>query len=140
LRDFSFQPGYGFRGVEQLATQFAFTIGDDLAGPHTGIGCDVGYPHGSNELVQAVCFRFSEKLFYRIVFQVPQVKKVCFRKMGARIATGVHIKIRRQIRVHVAAVGLVIGQNLPAFERRRTAGIDDRFGEKREAVLSQKLL
>ncbi len=59
--------------------------------------------------------------------------------MAARIATGVHVKIRRKIGVHVAAVRLVIGQNRPALERRRTTGIDDGFGKKREAMVAQKL-
>jgi len=59
--------------------------------------------------------------------------------MAPRITTGIHVKIRRKIGIHVAAVCLIIGQNRPAFERLRTACIDDRFGEKSEVMVAQKL-
>ncbi len=59
--------------------------------------------------------------------------------MAARIATGVHVKIRSKIGIHVAAVCLIIGQNTPGLERLRTTGIDDGFREKREAMITQKL-
>jgi len=74
-----------------------------------------------------------------MVVQVPKVKKVCFREMAPRIATGVHVKIRSKIGVHVAAVCLIIGQNIPAFERLRTTCIDNGFRKKREAMITQKL-
>ncbi len=59
--------------------------------------------------------------------------------MAPRIATGVHVKVRRKIGVHVAAVCLIICQDTPAFERLRPTGINDGFGEKGEAMMTQKL-
>ncbi len=40
-----------FRGVEQFPAQLAFTMGYDLPGLHAGKGCNICYPHGSDQIV-----------------------------------------------------------------------------------------
>jgi len=139
LRHFSLQPCQGFGAVEQLSAQLAFSIGYYLAGSQAGKGCNICYPHCSDEVVQPVCFSFSEELFYCTVIQIPKVKKACFREATPRVTTGVHIEIRREIGIHIAAVCLIIGENISAFERRRATRVYERFGEKREAMIPQKL-
>jgi hypothetical protein len=59
--------------------------------------------------------------------------------MAPRITAGVHVKIRGKVRIHIAAVCLIISQNRPALERLRTACVDDRFGEEYEVMIAQKL-
>ena len=81
----------------------------------------------------------ANKIFHRMGAQVPQVEKSGLRKMTSGIATGNHVQIRRQIGVHVATVCLIVGEDLTAMECGRPTGIDDRFGEKHQALITQKL-
>ena len=114
-------------------------MGDDLPGLHPRKRGNLGDPHGSDKVVQTVCFCLSKKMRHRMVLQAAQVKKAGCRKMGPGVAAGVHIQIRSKIWVHVAAVCLIIGQNIPGLERGCTARIYDRFRKKHQAMIPQKL-
>ena len=58
--------------------------------------------------------------------------------MASGIATGNHIKIGGKVGVHVAAVCLVIGNDLSWLESCGATGIYNGFRKKPETLVSQK--
>ena len=71
--------------------------------------------------------------------QAAEVQETCFRKAVRTVATGIHIEFGREIGIHGAQVGPVVGGNLWSLKFICPAKIDDGFREKLQAVASQKL-
>ena len=58
--------------------------------------------------------------------------------MASGIAASDHIKIRGEVGVHVAAVCLVIGEDITGFESGGTTGVYDGFRKEPKPMVPQK--